>query len=150
MSNRALRILIADDQHFHRMQIERTLNQLNYYRIAPVHTLEELLSLVEYSCDPFDLLIINCTLATHSGFDLLDFCLDNPQLGHALIYDSQRFPPIPSSLRHRIQASRAELPDSEAIRRLMQQIDPPVFRSPRSGIQWLPELQHGGLRASAN
>ncbi|MEN5094840.1 response regulator [Pseudomonas protegens] len=150
MSNRALRILIADDQHFHRMQIERTLNQLNYYRVAPVHRLEELLTLVEYACDPFDLLIINGTLATHSGFDLLDFCLDNPQVDHALIYDSQRFPPIPSSLRHRIQASRAELPDNEAIKRLMLHIDPPRLKAPRPGIQWLPEPQHGSWSASAS
>lgn len=142
MSNRALRILIADDQHFHRMQIERTLNQLNYYRVAPVHTLEELLTLVEYSCESFDLLLINANLATDSRFDLLDFCLDNRQIDHALIYDSQYFPVIPSGRRYKVQVSRAKLPDSAAIQRLMLQVDPPRFNAPRSGLQWLPEL-HG-------
>jgi len=142
MSNRALRILIADDQHFHRMQIERTLNQLNYYRVGPVHTLEELLTLVEYSCESFDLLLINANLATDSRFDLLDFCLDNRQIDHALIYDSQYFPVIPSGRRHKVQVSRAKLPDSAAIQRLMLQVDPPRFNAPRPGLQWLPEL-HG-------
>ncbi|KAF0865650.1 response regulator [Pseudomonas sp. LD120] len=143
MSNRALRILIADDQHFRRMQIERTLNQLSYYRVAPVHSLEELLTLVEYACDPFDLVIINGNLATDSGFDLLDFCLDNPQLDHALIYDSQRFLPIPSNRRHRIHACRAELPDSDAIERLMLYVDPPLYKTPRPDIQWLPNVRQG-------
>ncbi|NBF05852.1 response regulator [Pseudomonas sp. Fl5BN2] len=150
MPNRALRILIADDQHFHRMQIERTLNQLSYYRVAPVHRLEELLTLVEYACDPFDLLIINGGLATHSGFDLLAFCLDNPQIDHALIYGNQRFPEIPSSRRHKVQCSRAESLDSEAVKRLMLFIDPPQFKAPRPGIQWLPDLPQGNWSASAS
>ncbi|WP_025126345.1 response regulator [Pseudomonas sp. PH1b] len=144
MSNRALRILIADDQHFHRMQIERALNQLNYYRIAPVHRLDELLTLVDYGCDPFDLLIINGTLATPSGFDLLAFCVDNPQIDYTLIYDSQQFSAIPSSRRHKIQACRAEFPDREVIKRLMLFVDPPLFQAPR------PDLQPGGWSASTN
>lgn len=128
MSNRALRILIADHQHFHRMQIERTLNQLNYYRVVPVHRLEELLTLVDYAGEPFDLLIINGALALHSGFDLLAFCLDHPQLHQVLIYGSGCFPPFSSQRHERVRVIRAELPDRDAIRQLMFSIDPPGNR----------------------
>ncbi|WP_323163652.1 chemotaxis protein CheY [Pseudomonas atacamensis] len=88
MSNKALRILIADPQHFHRMKIERLFNALGYYRVAPVQTLGELLTLVDYGCEPFDVLVINAELAAGS-LDLLGFLLDNPQVRHALIYNEQ-------------------------------------------------------------
>ncbi|MBC2656376.1 response regulator [Pseudomonas sp. MSSRFD41] len=128
MSNRALRILIADDQHFHRMQIERALNQLDYYRVVPVHRLEELLTLVDYARDPFDLVIVNGNLAARSGFDLLAFCQDNPHLHQVLIYDCAHFPPISSHRRQRIRIIHAQLPDRETIRQLMLSIDPPGAR----------------------
>ena len=35
MINKALRILIADPQHFHRMKVERLFNGLDYYRVKP-------------------------------------------------------------------------------------------------------------------
>ncbi|ETF09159.1 chemotaxis protein CheY [Pseudomonas atacamensis] len=91
MSNKALRILIADPQHFHRMKIERLFNALGYYRVAPVQTLGELLTLVDYGCEPFDVLVINAELAAGS-LDLLGFLLDNPQVRHALIYNEQSAP----------------------------------------------------------
>jgi CheY-like chemotaxis protein len=76
LPNKSLRILIADPQHFNRMKIERLFNQLDYFRVAPVQSLEELLNLVEYGCEPFDLLVINAGMA-EGKLDLLDFCLDN-------------------------------------------------------------------------
>lgn len=63
MPNKALRILIADEQHFQRMRIERLFNRLDYYRVAPVRDLAELLTLVEYGSEPFDLVVINASLA---------------------------------------------------------------------------------------
>lgn len=72
MPNKALRILIADEQHFHRMKVERLFNQLDYYRVAPAQDLEELLTLVEYGCEPFDLVVINAALAS-GALDLLGF-----------------------------------------------------------------------------
>ena len=80
MPNKALRILIADEQHFHRMKIERGLNQLGYYRIAPVHSLAELLNVVEYGCEAFDLVIFNAGLTVGTGLDPLAFCQDNLQI----------------------------------------------------------------------
>ncbi len=88
MTNKAFRILIADNQHFHRMKVERLFNHFGYYRIAPVQSLEELLTLVEYGYEPFDLVVINASLAAGS-LDLRGFFLDNPQARHALIFNDQ-------------------------------------------------------------
>ncbi|MBV6825927.1 response regulator [Pseudomonas sp. PD9R] len=124
MSNKSLRILIADEQHFNRLRVERWFNQLGYYRVAPVQDLEELLSLVEYGCQPFDLLVINAALPG-GKLDLLDFCLDNRQLDRVLIYDGQQaqLPPIPPCEQQKVQVSHASLPDLLSIQRLMAIID---------------------------
>ncbi|VVP34625.1 MULTISPECIES: response regulator [Pseudomonas] len=125
MSNKSTRILIADEQHFNRLRIERWLNQLGYYRVAPVPDLEELLALVEYGSEPFDLLIINAAMG-HAKLNLLDFCLDNRQLDRVMIYDGQRaqLPAIPASGQHKVQVSHALLPDLASIQRLMPLVDP--------------------------
>lgn len=125
MSNKSLRILIADEQHFNRLRIERWFNQLGYYRVAPVQNLDELLTLVEYGCEPFDLLVINAALAG-GKLDLMGFCLDNRQLYRVLIYDGQRaqLPPIPACEQQKTQVSHAVLPDLAALQRLMTIIDP--------------------------
>lgn len=128
MPNKSLRILIADEQHFNRMKIERLFNQLDYFRVAPVHSLEELLNLVDYACEPFDLLVINAGMAD-GKLDLLDFCLDNGQLAHALIFDghqAQLPPAIASCEGQKVQVSHALLPDLATIRRLMAIIDRPL------------------------
>ena len=124
MPSKSLRILIADEQHFNRMKIERLFNQLDYFRVAPVQSLDELLNLVEYGCAPFDLLVINAGLA-HGKLDLLDFCLDNRQVARALIFDGQcaQLPAIAASERHKVLVSHAMLPDLATIQRLMAHID---------------------------
>lgn len=130
MLNKALRVLIADEQHFHRLKIERELNQMRYFRVAPVHRLEELLSLVEYGCEPFDLLIINASFAREAQLDLLAFCMDNRQISHAFIYDGQqlRRSVVAARQRQRVQVSPLQLPDGETLRRLMAWVDPQVER----------------------
>jgi CheY-like chemotaxis protein len=121
---KSIRILIADEQHFNRLRIERWFNQLGYYRVAPVQSLEELLALVEYGCEPFDLLIINAALG-HGKLDLLDFCLDNRQIDRVMIYDGQRaqLPAIPASEQQKVNVSHALLPDLASIQRLMALAD---------------------------
>ncbi|MHC8345098.1 response regulator [Pseudomonas sp. RT6P73] len=125
MPNKALRILIADEQHFHRMIIERLFNQLDYYRVAPVNDVASMLTLIEYGCEPFDLVVVNAALAA-GELDLLRYFLDNRQVHHALIFDGQRaqLPPVPASEQQKIQVSHAALPDVLCIQRLMTIIDP--------------------------
>lgn len=127
LPNKALRILIADEEHFHRMKVERLCNQLDYYRVAPSQSLAELLTLVEYGCEPFDLVVINASLAD-GDLDLLAFFLDNPQVRHTLIYngDYGQSLPIPACLRQKVQVSHEALPDLATLERLMMLIDPSV------------------------
>lgn len=126
MTNKTLRILIADPQHFHRMKIERLFNDLDYYRIAPVQDLAELLTLVDYGCEPFDLVVINAELAQGS-LDLLGFFLDNPQVRHALIYKEPSAPLQMNAgfAQENVQVSHAALPSAQTIRHLMALVDEP-------------------------
>ncbi|MHC8306613.1 response regulator [Pseudomonas sp. PB3P13] len=124
MPTKTLRILIADEQHFHRMRIERLFNQLGYFCIAPVHDLDELLTLVEYASEPFDLVLMNGAM-TRASIDPLDFFIDNPQVNHAFIYDSDRvrLPSIPAGACRTVQLSPAALPDLCTVRQLMAGVD---------------------------
>ncbi|MHC8395847.1 response regulator [Pseudomonas sp. LB3P93] len=124
MPNKALRILIADEQHFQRMIIERLFNQLDYYRVAPVEGLASMLTLIEYGCEPFDLVVVNAALAT-GELDLLGYFLDNRQVRHVLIFDGQRaqLPLVQDYGHQKIQVSHAALPDLLCIQRLMTIID---------------------------
>jgi CheY-like chemotaxis protein len=120
LPNKSLRILIADAQHFNRLRIERLFNQLGYFRVAPVQSLEELLPLVEYGCEPLDLVLINGAMASE-GLDLLNFFTDNPQVNHAFIFNEQlaSLPPIVGN----VQVSQAALPDLVCITRLMSVVN---------------------------
>lgn len=132
MINKALRILIADPQHFHRMKIERLFNGLGYYRVAPVQNLAELLTLVDYGCEPFDVVVINADLAS-GPLDLPGFLLDNSQVHQALIYNE---PSAPAFAQANVQFSDAALPGAGTISRLMAEVEgsrrEPVTSVPRS------------------
>lgn len=127
MPNKALRILIADEQHFHRMKVERLFNQLDYFRVAPAQSLEELLTLVEYGCEPFDLVVVNAAMAD-GVLDLLGFFLNNPKVHYALIYDGEQaqLPPIPGCVQQKVQVSHGSLPDLCTLVQLMRVVDPPI------------------------
>ena len=120
MPNKSLRILIADAQHFNRLRIERLFNQLGYFRVAPVQSLDELLPLVEYGCEPLDLVLINGAMASE-GLDLLSFFADNPQVHHAFIFNEQQTP-LPR-VAGNVQVSRTALPDLACITQLMSAVD---------------------------
>ncbi|WP_445179028.1 chemotaxis protein CheY [Pseudomonas sp. McL0111] len=126
MINKSLRILIADPQHFHRMKIERLFNHLGYYRVAPAQSLVELLTLVEYGCEPFDVVVINAELAAGS-LDLLGFFLNNPHVRHALIYNEPSAPrqSVSGFAQENVQISHAALPNAGAIEHLMALVDAP-------------------------
>ncbi|WP_130911615.1 chemotaxis protein CheY [Pseudomonas sp. Sample_9] len=141
MSNKALRILIADPQHFHRMKIERLFNALGYYRVAPVQNLGELLTLVDYGCEPFDVLVINAELAAGS-LDLLGFLLDNPQVRHALIYNEPSAPlqAVAGFAQENAQISPAPLPSSALIEQVMARVEAAGEREAASDSHW--SLRH--------
>ncbi|WP_085718608.1 chemotaxis protein CheY [Pseudomonas sp. B28(2017)] len=123
MANKSLRILIADAQHFNRLRIERLFNQLGYFRVAPVQSLDELLPLVEYGCTPLDLVLVNGAMA-NGVLELFNFLADNPQVHHGFIFNEQQAPLPPVS--GKVQVSRAALPDLATITQLMSAVDHPL------------------------
>ncbi|WRH94073.1 chemotaxis protein CheY [Pseudomonas fluorescens] len=136
MINKALRILIADTQHFHRMKIERLFNSLDYYRVAPAQSLTELLTLVDFGCEPFDAVVINAELAKGS-LDLLGFFLDNPQVRQVLIYNEATAPLQQASgfARENVQVSHLALPSKQTISQMMALVDTPARRQVLSASQ---------------
>lgn len=123
MIHKDLRILIADPQHFQRMMVERLFNRLGYYRIGPVQSLIELLTLVDSGCTTFDVVLVNADLAAGS-LDLAGYFLDNPQVRHWLIYNQ----PL----------SDLAVPDFPTIEHLMSQVEASTQQAVLAWEQALP------------
>ena len=89
----------------------------------------ELLTLVEYGCEPFDALVINAEL-TAGSLDLSDFFLNNPHVRHVLIYNEPSAPLQVKSgfAQENVQISHAALPNEQAIRHLMALVDAPQWK----------------------
>ncbi|MCY7261882.1 response regulator [Pseudomonas protegens] len=126
MPNKELRFLIADGQHFYRLKIERALNQLGYYRIAPMQNLKELLSVIDAGSEPVDLLIVNASITESEKFDLLSFVAENSQVRYTLIYGDEHLTAersSRSSLRT-VQLTSMPLPDMSTLNQVMAVVDP--------------------------
>ncbi|OLF52988.1 response regulator [Pseudomonas chlororaphis] len=130
MPNKYLRILIADASPDQCDRIERLLNSLGYVRIASVSSFRELVNLTHYSCEPFenfDLLLLCGELAFAAGVDAGVFCLDNPQIRHAMIYGGHCEHALPALLGIETQQQvlwvRKATP--QRLQRFMSHIDPP-------------------------
>lgn len=131
MINKTLRILIADEQHSQLLHIEKQLNGLGYYRIAPVRTFDELVQLTSTPNELFNLVIVNKALALPYGVDIAEFCRTRPQIQHALFYENQT-KTLELTLERRepfVHASLADVPDSGSLNLLMNIIDPPAQRA---------------------
>lgn len=125
MTDKSLRILIAEEHPGQRLQLEKMLNRLGYYRIAPVASFEELQRLVQCALQPFNLLLGSIELGTHAGVDMARFCRVNAPIQHALLYHSQHLiiPAVPQGPRRAVSVSLAQVPDSEALESFMAIID---------------------------
>ncbi len=142
MTDKTLRILVADKQHFQRLKIEKILNQLGYFRVAPIQSFDEIKALTRFSAKPFDLLIINKAIAAETGVDLDEFCRDNPLIRHALIYDGQeiQLPAMSDPAPSAVQINLAGTPESESLKGLMELIDPRARENTLKVLPWLREL----------
>lgn len=125
MINNALRILIADEQHETLLRIERALNRIGYYRVAPVQTFHDLMQLTDIPDYKFDLLIASNSLALPDGVDLITFCEERPNILNALFYDqsSRCFELLVERQDLSIKASLVDIPNAGALRVLMKIID---------------------------
>lgn len=129
MPNKSMRILIADEHPSQLLQLEKMLNGLGYYRIAPVENFDDLQRLVQAALQPFSLLIGNIDLASHAGVDMARFCKASLQVQHALLYHSQhlKVPAVPASQRQAVSVSLPKVPDSETLESFMSIIDAPLL-----------------------
>lgn len=146
MPNKSMRILIADEHPGQRLQLERMLNGLGYYRIAPVESFDDLQRLVQSALHPFQLLVGNIELGSHAGVDLARFCRVSPQIQHVLLYHSQhlKVPSVAQSERQAVSVSLPKVPDSEALESFMAIIDTPQLL----GQVALPSALAGGAGCS--
>lgn len=134
MPNKALTILIADEQHLQRLYIEKMLNQLGYHRIVPVQTFEEVQLLTAIPAQPFDVLIINAGLATHT-------CGPQPQAHHVLVYDHMDLnPDTPADKKPAVLVRLPGVPDTVNLEHFMDIIDPPAATAGLRVLPWLREL----------
>ncbi|AZD67408.1 hypothetical protein SAMN04489802_3015 [Pseudomonas chlororaphis] len=132
MANKALRIMIADPQHFQRLRLERDFNREGYYGIAPASSLEEMLTLLEYGDTAFDLVLINAGLTLNVRFNLLAFCLDHPLIRQAFIYDVPEYQlaRLGAQVKSRIVFSSMQLPEGVPIKQLIHKVDQPMLNEP--------------------
>ena len=86
MPTKTLRILIADADPDQALRMERALNLLGYYRIAPLYSPEALLSLRAARINEYDVLLISQKMAGGGMADEAAFRKDNSQFRHVLIY----------------------------------------------------------------
>lgn len=86
MINKKMRILIADEQHINRWQIEKILNGFGHYSIFPAKNFNEVLSVCECQNVYFDLLIVNIDMAAKAGVDFMAFFDESTNVRHALTY----------------------------------------------------------------
>ncbi|WP_277589336.1 response regulator [Pseudomonas chlororaphis] len=123
MPTLSLRILIADSQHLQRLSIEKILNQYGYHRVAPIASLEELLTVIQYALEPFELLVINSALMVGSGHRIEDFCRNCPSILNALIYDGHAMQFFVMKGEGQIIKKLSGVPDSDSIKNIMSLID---------------------------
>lgn len=93
MLNKAVRIMIADRRHEHRLCIEKMLNALGYFRILPVESFEDACLLTRVSSCPVDILIIDENLRTSSLSNRISLLPTHPRAPYILPYKSSSLAP---------------------------------------------------------
>ncbi|CRL51635.1 hypothetical protein PSHI_48280 [Pseudomonas sp. URMO17WK12:I11] len=88
MVNPRLRILLVDEKHSRRLGIEKNLASLGYSCVAPFSSQRELLQVIDYAFNYFDLLIINDSTLRGSGQES-EYAIRNcPYIKNFLIYQN--------------------------------------------------------------
>ncbi|GGL24824.1 hypothetical protein GCM10009091_03110 [Pseudomonas brenneri] len=118
---RSLRILIVDNRHARGLEIERTLNLLGYYRIAPLRQMGELQSVVKHALNCIDLLLVHHDVSRDPDLDLQTYCRSSPMIRHFIIYgDSQTSITAMPLWLPRVNVTIANLPDVDLLARVMR------------------------------
>ncbi|MFJ7313538.1 histidine kinase [Pseudomonas sp. NPDC098747] len=152
MPNKELRIIIADAHLSRRIQIEKSLNRLGYYRILPVECCTELASLSDAFQITFDVLIANRDLIREADNNLTATCQILENIDHTLLYSSQQSPLIMTSpLSTKIHLTQiTTVPDDELIADFMARIDPPSPWKCLKKVAWLKNTYAINSQSLAN
>lgn len=131
MATKELRILIADEQHSRRLILEKTLNKLGYFRIAPAQFLDELLALSCYLKAPygyFDALLVDVGLISRAEMELEQLCIDIIKVNRTLVYGvkSESWTRVLSCNPDSLELHLMEKIDDSSVRRFMEYIDPAI------------------------
>ena len=132
MPNKALTILIADEQHLQRLYIEKMLNHLGYYRIVPVQTFEEVRILTAIPAEPFHVLITNAGLLAHAHEP-------QPQVRHVLVYEHLDLG-APCGVTPAVRVRLPGVPDHVNLEHFMDIVDPCETAHGLRVLPWLREL----------
>ncbi|KAE9639907.1 hypothetical protein EJA70_27105 [Pseudomonas sp. PB103] len=128
MSYKCWRILIAEEQPALQGRIGKSLNELGYRALTAVCSFRELLSVTQYSYEPFDqfdLLIINGELLAAVGVDPIRFFQSNAQIRHGVIHDARRGQPHAETIyaSQRRQLNLIRTADRSSLGSLLEQLD---------------------------
>lgn len=91
LSNKTLRIMVAHQEHSHRVTIERHLISLGYNSVAPVGSFREVVLLTQRPAKAFDLLIISRELYAVGEQCTFFGDRNTPYVPNILIYDDDQF-----------------------------------------------------------
>lgn len=133
MADPRLRILLVDQVLPRRLSIEKALNTLGYWRIAPVSSLEEMLNIIERAVMPFELLVINEAVLYESGINLQQLIHDYPVIKNSLAYKDEELPVLLACapLSKKINFLASTVPTTNSLRQVMGHID---FSSLKSSV----------------
>ncbi|ROL72987.1 hypothetical protein BLX41_18250 [Pseudomonas protegens] len=131
MKMKDFRILIADPNFKHQMHIERSLNQLGYYRITTATTHEETLKLTRVESCQIDVLIIAKELPA-STQDSKSYGSNNGSFNARYIL---RYPSVESGIKDTRCSSKkvsitTELPGALSLYLFMQSVELMDINSP--------------------
>ncbi|MDF3202860.1 hypothetical protein P3C29_29645 [Pseudomonas sp. 1912-s] len=137
--------MIADPQHFERLQLERGLNYHGYYAIGLAASLKEMLMLLEYGDRGFDFVLINAQLVKHTRFDLISYCLENNFLRQAFIYGVAKYQlmRLKPETKKRLILSSAQYPDIYQLGHLLKNLS-----SETKSLDWI--LQENQTNTARN
>ena len=120
MTNKELRIVIADTHLPKLIQLEKSLNILGYFKILPVQYFDDLRALNHDLVEPFDVIIANKLLVFSTEAHLKLFWQSLRKINHALLYDDHK----------------TALSDDD-MRAVMARIDSPSPWACLKGLTWI-------------
>ncbi|MGF6131024.1 hypothetical protein QF019_006273 [Pseudomonas frederiksbergensis] len=139
MANPRLRILLVDEEHSRRMNIEKNLAGLGYCRIAPLASIRELLVILENALCSFELLVINESMLSSAGPILEHTLRSCPGVKNLLVYQSGdlQMSSIPNSPVSSMSFLLSFPPGRESLQQVMYFVDDAKGRKDHEK-KWLP------------